>query len=149
MRKYIEILSVFTVGALLYCIIEILWRGYTHWTMGIAGGICFTAVYLIKKTCPNVPCFTRYAAGAAIICTVEYLTGFIVNVILDWEVWDYSERAFNIYGQICPLYTLFWFLICIPGDALAGYIIKAFSLFGNDKNTENYLSESDCYENRQ
>ena len=31
----------FGIGALGYGLIEILWRGYTHYSMLTAGGICF------------------------------------------------------------------------------------------------------------
>lgn len=88
-----------------------------------------------------MPAVARYAAGAAIICTVEYLTGFIVNLILGWSVWDYSDRLFNVYGQICPLYTILWFLICIPGDALAGFLNKHFFVTDDSGNTIRILSE--------
>jgi len=26
-------------------------------------------------------------------------------------VWDYSDRRWNVYGQICPLYSLLWFVL--------------------------------------
>ena len=29
--------------------LEILWRGYTHWTMGVLGGICFVCLGLINE----------------------------------------------------------------------------------------------------
>ena len=29
-------------------------------------------------------------------------------------VWDYSRRKGNLLGQICPLYSALWFLLCIP-----------------------------------
>ena len=31
----------FSIGAVGYGLIEIIWRGYTHWSMLGAGGICF------------------------------------------------------------------------------------------------------------
>ena len=41
MVKKGELLSVFSIGAAGYSLLEILWRGNTHWTMTLAGGICF------------------------------------------------------------------------------------------------------------
>ena len=32
-----------------------------------------------------------------------------------WNVWSYADRPLNVLGQICPLYSLFWFLLAIPG----------------------------------
>ena len=37
----------------MYMGLEILWRGYTHWTMGIAGGICGVIVGYFNEFCPN------------------------------------------------------------------------------------------------
>ena len=31
----------FSIGAVGYGLIEVMWRGYTHWSMLGAGGICF------------------------------------------------------------------------------------------------------------
>ena len=62
----------------------------------------------------------RALAGTLIICAVEFTVGFIVNILLDWKVWDYSGRKYNIYGQICPIYAFLWFLLCIPGNRISG-----------------------------
>ena len=40
--------------------------------------------------------------------------GFFVNILLAWNVWDYSDQAIHLFGQICPLYSALWFLLCIP-----------------------------------
>lgn len=46
MVKKEEIVSVFSIGAVGYSLLEILWRGNTHWTMTLAGGICFVGIHL-------------------------------------------------------------------------------------------------------
>ena len=43
-----ELLPVFALGSILYGLTEILWRGWTHWTMLLCGGICFTLMYLVS-----------------------------------------------------------------------------------------------------
>ena len=50
---------------------------------------------------------------------MEFITGAVVNVLLGWGVWDYSDRPLNLYGQVCLLYSLYWLLLSIPGCALA------------------------------
>ena len=52
---------------------------------------------------------------AAAVTTVEYFTGVLVNLRLGWNVWSYADRPLNVLGQICPLYSLFWFGLAIPG----------------------------------
>ena len=41
MKSGKEKIVLFSIGAMGYGLIEILWRGYTHWSMLTAGGICF------------------------------------------------------------------------------------------------------------
>lgn len=113
---------IFIFGAISYSAIEILWRGHTHWTMALAGGLCAMLIYIFSGYFKNMPLLTKSLAGALIITTIEFCVGILVNVILKWNVWDYSSRPFNICGQICLLYSSLWFLLCIP-------IIKLFDYF--------------------
>ena len=124
MRNKIAYFVSFITGAILYTATEILWRGHTHWTMGIAGGVCLTAIYALRVACPDTSLIILCITGAFVILTVEFATGFIVNMMLGWNVWDYSDRVFNIYGQICPLYAFLWVLICIPGNLISSGIQK-------------------------
>ena len=39
MKLLFKYLILFLTGAMVYGIIEILWRGRTHWTMAVLGGI--------------------------------------------------------------------------------------------------------------
>ena len=35
------------IGGVVYMGIETLWRGYTHWSMGVLGGVCFALIGLL------------------------------------------------------------------------------------------------------
>ena len=59
-----------------------------------------------------MPLVLAALAGAAIITAYEFAVGMIVNVQLGWQVWDYSQIPGNILGQICPLFTGAWFVVC-------------------------------------
>lgn len=102
----------FTVGSLGYEIIEIIWRGFTHWTMGVTGGFCCVCVHLIhtKSACGIIRRSLR-CCGA--ITAIELVVGVIVNRVMKWNVWDYSEMKMNVLGQICPLYSFMWFLLSV------------------------------------
>lgn len=113
---------IFVFGAINYMAIEILWRGHTHWTMAIAGGLCAMLIYVFNIEFNELNWFYKCLTGAVIITSVELVTGLIVNMTLKWNVWDYSDRAFNFLGQICPLYFVFWFLLCIPVVKLFDYL---------------------------
>ena len=59
-----------------------------------------------------MPLVLAALAGAAIITAYEFAVGMIVNVQLGWQVWDYSQIPGNILGQICPMFTGTWFVVC-------------------------------------
>lgn len=64
-------IAIFTIGGLSYALIEILWRGYTHWTMIITGGICFVVLFRVFSRIPTRS-FGRNARRApAIITAIE------------------------------------------------------------------------------
>ncbi len=108
-----EYLSIFTAGGLAYGLLEILWRGHTHWTMLLCGGLCFALMYYIAPLPMSMP--RKCLICAVIITTVEFVTGCIVNLRLGMHVWDYSYLPGNLFGQICPHFTLMWLLLSIPG----------------------------------
>lgn len=100
------------VGGIIYGLIEFFARGYTHWTMVVLGGICFVAVGLLNEVIPwEMPLVAQMLCGCIIITTLEFVTGYIVNIRLGWAVWNYSDRWGNLLGQICPLYSFYWFLL--------------------------------------
>ena len=114
----LEMLSSFLLGGCGYALLEVLWRGRTHWTMFLAGGLCFAWLYALA-TRTALPLFAQCAIGAAIITAVEFLTGCVVNLALKRRVWDYSNRRFNLLGQVCLSYSALWFLLSWPALLLA------------------------------
>lgn len=120
-----EYIAVFTVGGLVYGLLEIMWRGWTHWTMLICGGLCFTLMYLIART--PMRAAQKLFACAAVITTVEFVTGCIVNLTLGMGVWDYSALPFDLMGQICPRFSLMWLGLSVPGLWLCRLMRRMFS----------------------
>ncbi len=105
-----EKIGVFAIGAAGYPIIELLYRKRTHWSMAVAGGVCFSLIYRIHGT--KRPLLLRCAMGAAAVTCVEFVTGLVVNRLFKLGVWDYSKKRFNLLGQVCPKYTGMWFALC-------------------------------------
>ncbi len=124
MKKIKGLSLIFATGAVLYSIIEILWRGYTHISMAFAGGSCLLGLYgcdtLIKKSGRVKKCLV----GTALITAVEFIFGCIFNKLLGLNVWDYSDRFLNLWGQVCPLFSFFWFILCFPAFWLCGRLRK-------------------------
>ncbi|MEG2596818.1 MAG: hypothetical protein RR977_00180 [Oscillospiraceae bacterium] len=122
MRFLKENALIYMIGSLGYSIIEIVWRGFTHWTMAITGGICFLALYRLNFRCLKDHWIIKCLKGSALITLIEFMVGTIVNLRLQWNVWDYSNAFGNILGQVCPLYSALWFFLCIPVFKLASQI---------------------------
>lgn len=99
--------------------VEVLTRGYTHWTMVLTGGAVFTVIYLLNLKLKSQSILPRCFLGCLIITTAEFIVGCIVNLALHMNVWDYSAEKYNVLGQICPLFSIGWFFICIPATLLA------------------------------
>lgn len=113
-----ELSVVFLLGGSAYGAIEMLWRGHTHWSMLLVGGLCFTLIYRIAAY-SRMPRLYQYFLCAAVVTTVEFLVGLAVNRGLGLDVWDYSRQRWNLLGQICPLYSFYWLLLSVPACALA------------------------------
>ena len=122
----------FFVGATIYVIIENLYRGYSHWTMFLLGGICFIALGLINEVIPwDMPLLLQMFIGGVIITVLEFITGCVVNIWLGWNVWDYSELPFNLWGQISLFSSIVWVGLSLVGIVLDDYIRWKF--FGEEK----------------
>lgn len=110
--RVIKYIVLFLIGGAAYFGIEILWRGYSHWTMLLLGGLCFVIVGALNNWLPWEMDIEKQAGiGAIIITVLEFIMGIIVNLILGLGVWDYSMVPFNILGQICLPYTILWIFL--------------------------------------
>lgn len=126
MIRKTEYLCVFLAGGVIYGCMELLWRGFTHPSMIIAGGVCLLLIHLINQRYSFVNILVRCLFGAIIITSVELSAGVIVNIVLDLNVWDYSDIPGNFLGQICPLFSVMWFFISIPACYLSNVSRKFF-----------------------
>ena len=111
------------MGAAGYSLLEILWRGYTHWTMGVTGVLCLSTLYRVSEAVKHWRTGTRCVLGSAIITGYELVVGWLVNLKLGWDIWDYSDLPLHFRGQICLLYSTIWFLLSIPIFSLC-YLLR-------------------------
>ncbi len=104
------------IGGSLYLLVELIWRGHTHWTMGLLGGICFTVFGCL--TLIKIPLYMKALVGTLLVTFLELCAGFILNIWLKLSIWDYSGLPYNFYGQICVPYALLWLPLSIVGIIL-------------------------------
>lgn len=128
--RYVKPFILFGIGGFLYYAIEILWRGYSHWTMFILGGLCFILVGFINEWF-KFPLVKQMFLSSVIITVLEFICGCIVNLLLHWNIWDYSELPFNVLGQICLPYSVLWFFLSAFAIILDDYL--RYWLFGEEK----------------
>ncbi len=114
MKRVVTDICLFSFGYAAYSLIELAWRRYTHFTMGIAGGLCFLMLYRIYKKHYSLSLLKKCLIGSGVITAVEFCFGCLLNLQLKLNIWDYSALPFNIFGQICPLFSLIWAALCIP-----------------------------------
>ena len=132
MNKHRKEIILGLLGGLIYIGIELLWRGYSHWTMFVLGGICFVILGWINEIIPwDMLLWKQVAIGTMVITGLEFITGCIVNICLEWNVWDYSNMPFNVLGQVCLLYIFLWIPISLLGIILDDYL--RYWLFREEK----------------
>ena len=109
--KIIELILLFCLGGTGYVGLEYLWRGWSHYSMFLAGGACFLLLGKLNDIRPRLPLFLRGLAGAGIITAVELLAGLLFN--RNYQVWDYRHLPVNFRGQICLPFFLLWIPISL------------------------------------
>lgn len=120
---FCKLLILFLIGGLVYVLIELAYRGYSHWSMFILGGICFIAIGSINNYIDyDMPILLQSIIASVIITLFEFICGYIINIKLGWNVWDYSELPFNIKGQICLPFSIIWMGIGMLAIFIDDYI---------------------------
>ena len=131
-RPWFKALALFLIGGAAYAIVELLWRGWTHQSMFLLGGVCFLVLGALNEYLPwEMPLAAQVVIGDVLVTVLELATGLIVNVWLGLGVWDYSNLPGNICGQICPQFMVLWIplvLVAILLDDLIRWLC-----FGEEK----------------
>ena len=131
MKNLIKYLILLLIGGAAYYCIELLARGFSHWTMFIVGGICFVLIGIINEITPKISIVWQMILSSVIITVVELVSGCILNIWLGLGIWDYSGQTFNLLGQISLKHSIYWFFLSSIGIILDDYI--RYFLFGEEK----------------
>lgn len=129
--RIIRPLVLYGIGGLLYVLLEVIWRGYSHWTMHFVGGICFLLIGAINEVLPwKMPLVLQCIIGALVVTVVELASGCVINLWLGWDVWDYSGLPCNLWGQICLPFSMLW--VAVSGVAIVLDDYLRHWLFGRE-----------------
>ena len=122
-NNFLKYTFLFVIGGFAYGGVEILYRGFSHISMMVAGGISFILIGLLNEIYSwKMALISQMVLSAGIITAVEFLVGLVVNVWLKLNVWDYSNLPYNIMGQVCLIYTNVWFFLSLPAILLDDYL---------------------------
>ena len=103
------------LGGLLYGGLELIWRGYTHWTMLLLAAALCVPLDLANEHIPwDMPLWMQAVIGGLTVTAAELAAGVVLNLWFGLEVWDYSGMWGNLWGQVCPLYTVLWCILAGP-----------------------------------
>ncbi|HEX9061003.1 MAG TPA: hypothetical protein VF941_12560 [Clostridia bacterium] len=114
MKHFKRLFALFIIMGMVYFTLEGLWRGWTNIIMLPVGGMCALLIGLLNER-PRfikLKIWQQCLIGTAIILSVEFISGCIVNLWLGLNIWDYSTIPFNVLGQVCLPYGLLWFTLC-------------------------------------
>ena len=119
-------IGLFFLGGAGYVGLELLWRGRTHGSMFVLGGLCFVLIGKLGKVQPPLPVPVRALVSAGIVTMLELGCGLLVN--RDYAVWDYRAAPLNFCGQICLPYSLLWIPVSLAAiwlyDRLDGAVLR-------------------------
>ena len=122
-KSLMEYLTMFFIGGLFYYLTEVIVRGYSHFTMLIAGGLIFILIGLENQRIRWEWALTSQMLLSCITITIcEFICGLIVNVWLGMDVWDYSVKPYNLMGQICLLNSVLWFFYSLIAIVVDDYL---------------------------
>lgn len=131
-KNALKMVVLLLFGSMTYFCIEILWRGYSHISMFFVGGICFIGIGAINEYFPWTLGIVQQAIlGASFVTIMELVSGYVLNIKLNLNVWDYSDVAFNIMGQICLPYFFAWIALSAIAIIVDDYL--RYWLFDEEK----------------
>ena len=121
-KRLMVTLGTFMVGGFIYCIIELLYRGYTDISMYILAGFCAVIMGGLNNLFSfNMPFGWQVLLASAACIVGEYITGVIVNQ--NFTVWDYRNLPLTFAnGQLNAFFCLAWVGISIIGIPLLDYV---------------------------
>lgn len=134
----VQQLIIFGIFGAAYYGLEILYDGTSHWGMFVCAGLTGNAAsYLISRH-RRSKMIKKSVIITGVILLLELISGYILNIYLELNVWDYTLLPYNLHGQICVQFALIWFFIFSP---LILWMVPAikWTLFG-DKKPKNIFS---------
>lgn len=112
-----------TFGGCLYYGIEMLFRGFSHWSMFCVGGLVFYfCVFQGVQMQWKEALWIQVLRAMLFTVSLEFMAGIIFNKWLHREIWDYSDQPLQLWGQICVPFTILFSGLLVIAIFLGGYL---------------------------
>jgi uncharacterized membrane protein len=112
-KHFCRFIVLWVIFGLCYAGMEILYRGYTFIEMVWIGGLCGVLVGLLNQ----MPIFSSLRIwqqsfiGTGITILIEFVSGYIFNIQMHLNLWNYNNIPLNFMGQICLRAAIAWFFL--------------------------------------
>ena len=93
---------IFIIFGISYFTLEILYRGYSHWTMIFLGGIVSVLIGLINEITPNMRMWKQMLLGTILVTLFEFILGYILNIKLHFKKIKPHLRVWFFYALYLP-----------------------------------------------
>lgn len=126
-------------GGTIYFILEVIWKVFTtperiSWTMLVIAIILSIPLERCGAELPwEMPLALQSLICTCVVTVTELAAGIVLNILLKLDIWDYSALWGNFMGQICPLYTVIWYVLCFAFIPIFDLI--RWSIEGGEKPT--------------
>ena len=127
LKNISEYLVLWAVGGCIYYGIEVLFRGFSHISMFMLGGLCMQFFTWQGRLTEWQDALPRQITRCTIfVVSMEFITGIIVNKWYHLAVWDYSDMPLQLWGQRWVPFALIFSFLCTMGILLSGYLLHWF-----------------------
>lgn len=96
-RKSIKLIVLFLFGFFAYMLVELIYRQYTYFLMGVCGGLAFIIIDSINnKISWDIDILLQGVIGSAVITTFEFIIGELSLHNILPIMWDYSQYTIKL-----------------------------------------------------
>lgn len=124
--------TIFLIGFVLYIFIEVLFtalfgemnkyahngylslQGFSSLWMGLVGGFLLILLGKLNEIDGfhfNIPMIYQSLIGCGLVTLIELFSGYILNIVCGFHLWNYLNLPLNLFGQIDIFHSIAWFII--------------------------------------
>ena len=141
--KWVLSMLLWTWGGTVYFLLEVAYKTASgrpeaiSWIMLVlAVALCVPVERCGAELPWDCPLWLQALCCAALVTAVELAAGVVLNLWLGIGVWDYSQMPGNLWGQICPQFTVFWWGLCFLFIPVFDWL--RYAVAGGDRPTYTY-----------